>query len=164
MKDENEKRILINSGGAIHPVAEKIEDFIEHYYNGDLTLRLEAFKVPFSYNYQKGNLGTFLTTSLANYLAAKGNRDTQQIADASTLALICITQARGANLILESQTVLNKLKITEEENKRLKDNQQKLEEQVLKLKNENQEFHKALNGMGFKTISTGEADDEPHDE
>lgn len=75
-----------------------------------------------------------------------------------------IAQARGANLILESQTVLNKLKITEEENKRLKDNQQKLEEQVLKLKNENQEFHKALNGMGFKTISTGEADDEPHDE
>jgi hypothetical protein len=163
-KNDNEKRINITSGGAVHPVTEKIDEFAEHLYNGDITISLDAWKVPFSFNYQKGSLGTFLTTSVSNYLTSKGNRDPVQIAAACDIALVCITHARATGLIIENPSLLGKLKVAEEENKRLKDNQQKLEEQNIKLKKENQELHKALNDMGFKSVFNGEKNDEQNGE
>jgi hypothetical protein len=150
-KDKLPKGYFDASWNPVHPVIKKIEEFIEHFYNGDYIVKDDAFRVPCSYNNQKGNLGNFLTGSLTNYLISKGNQDSEQIANSATQALSWITQIRGANLIFESPSLLSKLKSAQEENRQLKEVKAQLEEKLSKCERDNEELHKWLDKFGDRT-------------
>jgi len=155
-------------------VIETIEEFVKHYYNGDYVISRDAFSVPCTLNERKESLGNFLTGSLTNYMIAKVNKNSKQIANYMTELIMWMTQLRGAGLITESKSLLSKLesckdklKTSEqrllelgEQNDQLKDNKEKLETKLSRLQNENEELHKALDlfGVRFGDRSTVEKD------
>lgn len=136
---------------ANHPVIERIEEFVKHYYNGDYTIKPVAFTVPCSYNLRKGSLGNFLTGSLSNYLIAKGNQNPEQLCNAATEIIVWITQLHGTNLIIESPSLLSKLEEADEQNRQLKEIKMQLEKKLSECQKDNEELHKWLDRFGDRS-------------
>ena len=134
-----------------HPVIEKIEDFVKHYYNGDYTIDQEAFHVSCSWNNRKLSLGNFLTSALSNYLIAKGNQNIEQLSVVATETIAWITQLRGTNLVTESPSLLSKLEEAEEQNRQLKETKAQLEKKLFECQKDNEELHKWLDRFGDRT-------------
>lgn len=132
-------------------VVKKIDEFVEHYYNGDYAIDRSAFSVPCLYNGQKGSLGNFLTGALTNYLIAKGNNEPSNLCNVASELIIWITQARGGGCIIENASLLSKLKNVEEQNKQLKETKDLLEVELSELRIENEELHKVLDNFGSRS-------------
>jgi len=129
----------------------KLDDYTSHFYNGDYQIDQAAFKLPCSSNEQAGSLGQFLSMATSNYVATKSDSMSERRNRCAGDLLTWLTHARMMGFIKESISMTTKLNTLEVENKRLKDNQQNLETQVLKLKRENEELHKILDRFGKRT-------------
>jgi hypothetical protein len=136
---------------ANHPVLGKIEEFVKHYYNGDYTIKPEAFSVPCSCDSRKASLGNFLTGSLSNYLIAKGNQNIEQLCEVSGELITWITQLYGTNLIIESPSLLSRLQESDEQNRQLKEIKMQLEKKLSECQKDNEELHKWLDKFGDRS-------------
>jgi hypothetical protein len=134
-------------------VIKKLDEFAEHYYNGDYIIDRNAFQVPCKTEGRKASLGNLLTMTLANYLISRGNKDPKQLCRDAENLITWLTQIRGAGLITENPSLLSKLKTVEEENKQLKETKDLLEIEVSELKAENEELHRVLNNFEYRTTA-----------
>jgi len=128
-----------------------LDDFVDHYYNGDYVMDMTAFGVRCGNQGQEATLGHFLSMALTNYVATKSDKTPERQNPCAVDLLTWVTHARGLGLIKDSKSALTKLKTVEMENERLKDNQQKLEVEILKLKQEIEELHNALDTFGGRS-------------
>lgn len=136
-----------------------LDNFVDRFYNGDCVIDLTAFEVRCKSSGQEASLGHLLTMSLANYVATKSDLTSERRDLCAGDLLTWMTHARVLGLIKDSESALTKLKTIEVENKRLRDNQQKLEVELLKLKQENEELHTALDKFGERTDVTEESEE-----
>jgi predicted RNase H-like nuclease (RuvC/YqgF family) len=136
-----------------------VDEFIEHYYNGDYTI-----------SYFGGALG--LANSLHSYVEAKserGEHPEQFIYEKAKVCLEYITDARVNNYINESKSLLTRLKeavaiairCNDEKQKLRKENQQ-LKDETSQLKKENErlttlveDLHEALSRFGPMESGSG---------
>jgi hypothetical protein len=133
-------------------VIQKVEDFVEHYYKAERVIRKRAFSIPCTIDGQRSNIGQYLVNTIANYVVTKGNQEENDVWAIKCFNLI--TGALAAHVIDTGDA--EKLAKVEEENKRLRDIQQKLETEVLDLKQENKELHKILDNFGVSNNVTEE--------
>ena len=127
-----------------------LDKFVEQYYAGDLVIDLKAFNVRCGNSVERANLGQFLTISISNYVITKSDLTPERRNKRAGDLLSWMTHARGLGFIKDSESALTKLATIEVENKRLRDNQQKLEVKVLKLTEENKELHECLSSFDKK--------------
>ena len=133
-------------------VTQIVNDFFDRFYKHEYILKLNAVKVPVTTTYdvvgiQSGNLVQFLLNALENYVITKGKPD--ENAQWACFLFGLITTAYGANVIDAGDAM--KAKKCEEENLRLRDIQVKLEVEILKLKKDNEDLHKALDKFGGRS-------------
>jgi protein subunit release factor A len=131
-----------------------VDEFIEHYHNGDFIIRPEAFSVPCSLDNLKLSLGQFLIASIANYLIVKADLTNERKYDEAAKCITWITHARGTGMIVESESLMSKFKKCEEKSGQLKEQNNKLKEEndylytELEKANKNiEEYKKALNNL-----------------
>jgi len=142
-------------------VIAEVEDFIKRVHDGDLVISPKAAQMVMILptgkkrllgltSKRKRNLADLLGWAMAAYQFRK---DVDSLPSQLQIAyefLDMIERARAYGVIIE-QNLTNKLKGCVEQNKRLKDNQQKLGTQISKLKKENKELHKALGRFGDRS-------------
>jgi len=128
-----------------------LDSFVDHYYNGDYVIDPTAFQIRCKNEGREGSLGHFLTMTLSNYVATKSDLTSERRNFCAGDLLTWMTHARGLGVIKDSESALTKLRISEVENKRLRDNQQKLELDILELRKVNGELHEALDIFGGRS-------------
>jgi len=155
MKDEERKLpFFISATPRTDLTSEAIkilDSFVNHYYDGDYVIDQVAFQIPCRNEGREASLGHFLTFALSNYVATKSDLTSERRNFCAGDLLTWMTHARGLGVIKDSESALTKLRTNEVENKRLRDNQQKLEMEILELKRVNEELHKALDLFGGRS-------------
>lgn len=141
---------------------EIVDDFVEHYYDGDYEISRYATSI-----------GTRLSDALQSYVEAKsdienvGNQYSEQyIFDRAKECLKHITTVRRLGYVKETLTLsakLNKavelLKESDEKNGQLRDENGKLQKEVLRLKKLNEALHKTIDKLGAKRHNGGSLGD-----
>jgi transcriptional regulator with PAS, ATPase and Fis domain len=145
----------------------QVEDFIKRIHDGDLVVTDEAKTLTLNLQVDKvmgirsmkclGTLADLLGKAMACYQFHRDDKSVFSVirTESAYDLLNLIERARAYNVIKEVN-VTNKLTECQEQNQRLKDNQQKLETEILRLKRENEELHKALDLFGGRSDVAGD--------
>lgn len=142
-------------------VIAEVEDFIKRVHDGDLVISPKAAQMVMILptgkkrllgltSKRKRNLADLLGWAMAAYQFRKDVDSLPSQLQIAYELLDMIERARAYGVIIE-KNLTNKLKGCLEQNKRLKDKQQKLETELLKLTKENVELHKALDTFGGRS-------------
>ncbi|MBA7658262.1 hypothetical protein ES703_66211 [subsurface metagenome] len=130
-----------------------VDDFVEHFHNGDYKINREAHKIQVSTDDVEVSLLNRLSESIFSYTMAKSNveiaNDDVSINNAlieeakwRRMLLFLITHARNTGMITESVSMTSKLKKLEQENFQLKEQITKLRQLNEDLARENRRLHK----------------------
>jgi hypothetical protein len=133
-------------------VIAEVENFIKGFHEGDYVISPDARKIEIIDTEQGGKSHTVadrLGYAIAKYQCEKDINPSGVLAIAYQL-LDYIERARTHGIIIP-QNLSNSLKECQEQNQRLKDNQQKLEMETMRLRVENEELHKALDKFGDRS-------------
>jgi hypothetical protein len=162
-------------------VIAEVDDFIKHVDDGDLIITPEARKIMLTIPTGKNPLGLsvkeehslaeLLSCAIGNYQVVKDcvhrfhelktpNPLVRQaldsrLSDSADELLRYIKRSRVYGVI-EDRNLTNKLKEYEKQNLKLKETVTNLETELLKLKQENEELHKALGIFGDRSNVTEE--------
>src|SRR4030042_1712351 len=115
-------------------IEKTIEDFVVHFYNGDYEISKDAFKINISIGEIKGSIGHVLVESLTAFVIARAQRDEYDESEAAKVLIKIITRLHSEGLITESKSFLSKFEEVEKQNKQLKEIEQQLKAEILKLK------------------------------
>lgn len=144
-------------------VINEVEDFIRRFHDGDSVVTSNAQKMIYTIP-KESKLGLTSTRqkSYADLLgwaiaAYQFHKDTSTDHERLLMAyelLDEIERGRTHGVIKDNIKQVEKFKYCQDENKQLKETKIQLEAEILKLKEENEELHKALENLGGKRIST----------
>lgn len=141
-------------------VLAQVEDFIKHFHDGDIFIAPEAttlqIEIPAGAmmgftSYETRSYADMLGWLIGVYQLWKD--DPTQVGRKRECAYHMLDFIERGRVygIIKNLNLTNKIKECQEQNQRLKDNQQKLEEKILELERNNQELHKALDVFGGRS-------------
>ena len=123
---------------------EIVDEFVRRFYDGDYTIKPEAYKIPCQRDGRKSNLGKFLNWSMRNYVVSKSEIDISIKMTCADEVLTWLTTARGAGLIIEGEGDKTKFSRYEKQIKQLQEEAEQLRKKLILTEKENEELHKFI--------------------
>jgi len=124
-----------------------VDDFTEHFYNGDSIIKIEAFYVPCEFEGQKASLGQFLHNSIRNYVVAKSDKTNERKYYWAGQCITWITFAQAVKVIDEGESLMSKIKKSEEKNIQFEIENKNLQERLNECNERRQALEKEIEGM-----------------
>lgn len=123
---------------------EIVDEFVRRFYDGDYTIKPEAYKVPCGRSGIKSNLGKFLGWSIRNYVVSKSEKDFSIKMTCADEVLTWLTTARGGGLIIEGEGVKTKFSRYEKQIKELEEEAEQLRKKLILTEKENEDLHRFI--------------------